>query len=113
MAGCAKPLPIQTVYAQNSELVLAFDDRFTGPAFGYVRGKAKVHCQSISVDQSPLLMGQIKTLNGINYAEFRCIGQNVEGTLPPSLPQLSTLETRRLLSDQGSLPPDPLPEPLR
>ncbi len=110
VAGCRDPLPIQTVYAQNSDVVLAFDDRFTGPAFGYVRGKAKIHCQSISIDQSPLLMGQIKTLNGINYAEFRCMGQNVDGTLPPTLPQLSNAETRLLLSNQGSLPPDPLPE---
>ncbi|MEO0393663.1 MAG: hypothetical protein AAF213_10525 [Pseudomonadota bacterium] len=113
MVGCTRPLPIQTVFAQDSDLVLAFDDRFTGPAFGYVRGKAKRHCQSISIDQAPLLMGQIKTLNGINYAEFRCLGQVVDGALPATLPQLSAAETRLLLSNQGSLPPDPLPEPPR
>lgn len=113
VVGCTRPLPIQTVFAQNSDVVFAFDDRFTGPAFGYVRGKAKIHCQSISIDQAPLLMGQIKTLNGINYAEFRCMGQNVEGAQPTTLPQLSNAETRLLLSNQGSLPPDPLPQPLR
>ena len=113
LTACARQLPIEKIYAENTQVIYAFDARFEGPAFGYVRGEAKQHCQSIALDQVPVLMGQTKTLNGISYAEFWCVSSSLEGIPPAALPNLSARQTRKLLAEQGSLPPDPLPEPLK
>ena len=95
LTACTRHLPIEKIYAENTQVIYAFDARFEGPAFGYVRGEAKQHCQTIALDQVPVLMGQTKTLNGISYAEFWCVSSSLEGIPPATLPNLSARQTRK------------------
>jgi len=113
LAACAQSLPIQKIYSAGNQVIYAFDARFEGSAFGYVQGQAKQHCQGLTLDQIAVLVNQTKTLNGISYAEFWCLSPKIEGIPPRELPQLTEQQTRKLLGEQGALPADPLPRPLR
>jgi hypothetical protein len=114
LAACASdPLAIRKVMDEKRQLVFAFDSRFEGPAFGYVRGRALQECQRKALNDIAVLVNQTKTLNGVGFAEFWCIDRSVEGIPPASILPISAQQQQKLLNDQDALPAEQLPEQLR
>lgn len=114
LLGCSgSGLAIDKVYEQDNRLILSYSARLSGEGFGFVRGRAKLHCQQRDIDSEPVLVNVTPTLNGIAYAEFWCLNRTLDGVPAQRLMPVPPPQRQEILANQGSLPPEPLPQPFR